>query len=161
MPAVTGKVDWCLQSKQSGRDWVDVQLMRLRYHQSGMEPWTNGHQKRGHVLHIIRISVHAAQVGPRTATASKYPGRRRLNNDLANCRMIHVVALCKRVGGHAPIPTIGEFIQLPRQCREICLWISLIIGHPGAAVHALEALWAGKVIGVDKGLGVHLGHTVI
>ena len=75
--------------------------------------------------------------------------------------MIHEVALCKHVGGHAPKPTIGEFIQLARQCREICLRIALIVGHSGAAVHALEALWPGKVIGVDKGLGVHLGHTVI
>ena len=128
MPAVTGEIDWCLQSKQPGSDWLDVQLMRLRYHQSGMEPGANSYQKRGHVLHIIRIFVHAAQVGPRAATASKYPGRRRLNNDLANRRMIHVVALCKNVGGHAPITTIGEFIQLPRQCREICLWIALVMG---------------------------------
>ena len=75
--------------------------------------------------------MHAAQVRPRAATASKYPGRRRLNNDLANRRMIHEVALCKRVGGHAPKPTIGEFIQLPRQCREICLWIALDNRSPG------------------------------
>ena len=86
-----------------------------------MEPGANSYQKRHHVLHIIRISVHAAQVRPLASTASKYSGGRRLNNDLANRRMIQQVALRKSVGGDAPKPTIGELIQLPRQCREICL----------------------------------------
>ena len=126
-----------------------------------MEPGANGQQKRRHVLHIIRISVHAAQVRPLTATASKYFGRRRLNNSLANRPMIHEVALRESGGGDAPKSTIGELIQLPRQCREICLWIALVIGHSGATVDALESLWAGRVISVDEDLGVHLSHTVI
>ena len=72
---------------------IDSQLMCFGNDLTDLKLRPHSDQKGRHILHGRRVAMHATQVRIFPTTPAKNPGRRSLNNDIADSRMIIKMAL--------------------------------------------------------------------
>ena len=105
--------------------------------------------------------MHPSQIGIFAATPTKHPRRTRLDDQRTHRGMIKKMTTLERLVRDNPETPIAHLGQRVSQLVDICVRVPLVIGHPCAAIDALEASRPGQGIGIDEDVWVYFGHSMV